>query len=178
MRLVEPGTEGAVEVTVWDLAMDTPPAGGPGPTPDGLVVLRAEEPAPELSAFFYGLVGREFHWVDRADWPVERWADWVDRPEHHLHTCWWRGAPAGYVEFEEQADGLVEIAYFGLGASARGRGLGRWWLEYALAAAWERPGTRRVWLHTCSLDGPRARPNYLARGFVETGVSSEWRLPG
>jgi len=29
-------------------------------------------------------------------------------------------------------------------------------------------GATRVWLHTCTLDGPAALPNYLARGFVAT----------
>ena len=30
-------------------------------------------------------------------------------------------------------------------------------------------GASRVWLHTCTLDSPRAIPNYKARGFRETG---------
>ena len=62
-------------------------------------------------------------------------------------------------------EGSVEIAYFGLSASRHGRGLGRAMLECAIgeARAW---GTANVWLHTCTLDGPRALPNYLARGFV------------
>ena len=32
--------------------------------------------------------------------------------------------------------------------------------------AWEL-GANRVWLHTCTLDSPRALPNYRARGFRE-----------
>ena len=28
-------------------------------------------------------------------------------------------------------------------------------------------GAERVWLHTCTLDSPRALPNYKARGFRE-----------
>jgi hypothetical protein len=37
--------------------------------------------------------------------------------------------------------------------------------------AW-RFGAARVWLHTCTLDSPRALPNYLARGFQ--AFKEEW----
>lgn len=66
----------------------------------------------------------------------------------------------------------VEIRYFGLVESAIGRGLGRALLERGLEEAWTLPArhelapVRRVWLHTCSLDGPAALDNYRARGFV------------
>jgi hypothetical protein len=34
----------------------------------------------------------------------------------------------------------------------------------AIECAWQ-PGAKRVWLHTCTLDHPRALPNYQAQGF-------------
>ena len=37
-------------------------------------------------------------------------------------------------------------------------------LEDAIARAWV-GGGKRVWLHTCTLDHPKALSNYLARGF-------------
>ena len=64
------------------------------------------------------------------------------------------------------ADGVVEIAYFGLLPEFIGRGAGRSLLAAAINRAWSWRGTTtRVWLHTCSLDHPRALPNYLAAGF-------------
>jgi len=84
------------------------------------------------------------------------------------------GMPAGYAELDPQPgdDGLqVEIAYFGLVPAFVGRGLGGHLLTTGLRAAWSLPErwpalgpVGRVWLHTCSLDGPGALPNYLARG--------------
>jgi GNAT superfamily N-acetyltransferase len=71
---------------------------------------------------------------------------------------------AGYFELEKHGDGSVEIAYFGLRPEFFGRGLGGELLTRAVEEAW-RIGARRVWLHTCSLDSPRALPNYHARGF-------------
>ena len=38
-------------------------------------------------------------------------------------------------------------------------------LTRAVEEAWRTPHARRVWLHTCTLDGPAALPNYLGRGF-------------
>jgi GNAT superfamily N-acetyltransferase len=61
-------------------------------------------------------------------------------------------------------DGAVEIAYFGLLQEFIGRGLGKYLLTEAVREAW-RTGARRVWLHTCTLDGEAALPNYKARGF-------------
>jgi hypothetical protein len=66
----------------------------------------------------------------------------------------------------------VEIRYFGLTGQAIGRGIGGRLLEHGIAAAWSlpersgQPATTRVWVHTCSLDGPAALSNYQARGLV------------
>ena len=48
---------------------------------------------------------------------------------------------------------------------AMGQGLGRWLLQRAIALAWA-TAPSRVILNTCTLDGPAALPNYLARGFT------------
>lgn len=83
--------------------------------------------------------------------------------------------PAGYFELEQQGPS-VEVVYFGLMEGFIGRGLGGWLLTGALRRAWAVPGTERVWLHTCSLDGPHALANYRARGLEVTAESVEWRL--
>lgn len=177
MTLVDAGTPGASAVTVWELeirdpAAVVPPARRPEPEP---TLVRAEEAAPELSRFFYREVGAAYSWVDRAAWTLDAWTAWVDRPEHELWTCWVSGAPAGYLELEAQPGGSVEVAYFGLLPRFHGRGLGGWLLERGLRRAFERPGTQRVWLHTCSLDGPHARANYEARGLRVVREYTEWR---
>ena len=83
-----------------------------------------------------------------------------------------RGTPAGYVELQAQDDGVVEIVYFGLIPAFRGRRIGGHLLSYGAARAWDLadrwpglPETKRVWLHTCSLDGEHAMANYQRRGF-------------
>jgi GNAT superfamily N-acetyltransferase len=70
----------------------------------------------------------------------------------------------GYFELEQQTQGNVEVAYFGLLPQFVGKGLGGQLLTAAVSRAWEL-GARRVWVHTCDLDHPRALENYQARGF-------------
>jgi GNAT superfamily N-acetyltransferase len=175
MTLLDGPVPGATEVTVWDLAMTDPGAIKPGRDPDvEPVLLRAGHPAPELSALFYRLVGGPWLWVDRLTWPSDRWAAWSARPGVSLITCWVDGVPAGYYELERQGRS-VEIVYFGLVEQFFGAGLGGWLLTDALRTAWAIEGTERVWLHTCSLDGPAALGNYQARGLQIERERTEWR---
>ena len=176
MTLVPEGSPGAIAVAVTSLELLDPAGIRPARPPDVVPRLfRAELPAPELSRFFYTSVGGDWYWVDRLDWTMADWTAWVDRPEHELWHLWVAGSPAGYVELERQDAGDVEIAYFGLLPRFAGRGLGGWLLERALRRAFEPPGTRRAWVHTCTLDGPHAVANYTARGMVECGGWTEWR---
>ena len=71
------------------------------------------------------------------------------------------GERAGYYELRVEADG-IEVAYFGLLPDYQGQGLGGFLLTHALRRAFEL--APRVWLHTCTLDGAAALPNYRARG--------------
>lgn len=178
MTLVDGPRDDATEVTVWSLELTSRDDLKPARSPKvAATLMRAERPAPELSKFFYQLVGGPWQWVDRLPWPDERWLEWVDRPEHHLTTCWVDGSPAGYYELEQQGTS-VEIAYFGLSQAFIGQGLGGWLLSSALEQAWTVADTTRVWLHTCSLDGPAALGNYQARGLTVFEESVEWRLTG
>lgn len=175
MTLLDGPAPGATEVTVWDLELTDPGDVRPGRSPDvDPVLMVAARPAPELCRFFYQLIGGPWHWVDQLSWTERQWNAWCDRPELHLVTCWVDGVPAGYYEFEQQGQS-AEIVHFGLVEQFFGRGLGAWLLTDALHRAFAVEGVERVWLHTCSLDGPAAMANYQARGFRVVGEASEWR---
>jgi GNAT superfamily N-acetyltransferase len=177
MRLLAGPSEGAIAVTVTSLEMTDATDRVPAPAPAGAEWVRIEEQRPDMSRDLYIAVGEPWHWVDRLDWPDSAWMSWVDRPEHHLLVCTREGALAGYAELEEQAGGSVEIAYFGLVPAALGQGLGRWWLSEVIGYAWQLPDTSRVWVHTCTLDGPAALATYRGRGMREFAREVEWRLP-
>lgn len=115
--------------------------------------------------YLYREVGAQYHWVDRVNWTDAEILAHLSRAELSLWLMWCDGAPAGYFELRTWDDESVEIAYFGLLPEYIGRGLGAHLLTAAAERAWA-SGTRRVWLHTCTLDHPAALPNYLKRGFV------------
>lgn len=135
----------------------------PQPAP---LILRAEAPSPEFSRFLYTAVGGDWHWTDRLGWSRARWQTYLARPQVQTWVLYVQGTPAGYVELEAQDGGDVEIAYFGLLRDFIGRGLGGHLLTVGIEHAWALPGTQRVWVHTCTLDGPQALANYQARGMT------------
>jgi GNAT superfamily N-acetyltransferase len=112
----------------------------------------------------YRDVGERWHWRDRLAWSDDELARHLARDEVSVFVAHVGDDVAGYFELERHDDESVEIAYFGLRPQFFGRGLGGELLTRAVEEAW-RIGATRVWLHTCSLDSPRALPNYLARGF-------------
>ncbi|WP_431041620.1 GNAT family N-acetyltransferase [Streptomyces sp. P1-3] len=162
-------------VTTWYLEQTSPedlsPAAEP-PASAGVRIVRAEVPSPEFSRFLYAAVGADIAWTDRLPWPRERWREFLERPGVETWVAYEHGTPAGYIELEAQDAGVVEIAYFGLLPAFQGRRIGGHLLSYGTARAWDLaerwpglPATTRVWVHTCSLDGPHAMANYERRGF-------------
>jgi len=177
MTLVTEDFPGASPVTVWSL--ETTAVGDivAARTPTGALELRpVTEDRAAISRDCYTSVGAPWYWVDRIPWDDARWAQWAERDELHTVTCWADGEFAGYYELEQQAGGDVEIAYIGLMVHAIGRGIGGWLLESALRHGWRLPGTRRVWVHTCTLDAPSALANYQARGMRIFHEETEWRV--
>ena len=140
---------------------DLQAADAPSPT---VTVERLENCPPAVWRRLYTEVGREYHWVDRLAWTDEEISAYLADPALELWVLKEAGELAGYFELRTEADGAIEIAYFGLMPHAIGRGLGKYLLSQAVQRAWER-GATRVWLHTSSLDHSSALPNYLARGF-------------
>ena len=127
-------------------------------------VERIEQCPPAFFRFLYTEVGRRFHWVDRLGWSDQDITDYLNTPSVSIWLLTVAGAPAGYFELRRDADGGVEIAYFGLLQEFTGRGFGAYLLTEAVERAWSL-GATRVWLHTSTLDHPAALPNYLKRGF-------------
>jgi GNAT superfamily N-acetyltransferase len=153
----------SVQVTTWFLEMTDPGRLPAAPEPDpSLRFDRVELPSPELSRALYAGVGSDWYWIDRLSWSWERWHEWLARPELEVWVPWVQGAPAGYIELGREDD-AVEIVVFGLLPAFTGRGLGKRSLDFAVRRAWEL-GPRRVWVHTCSLDGPAALGTYEGRG--------------
>lgn len=152
-------------VTVWFLELPGPAAFRPGAAPRRYRLERLAAPCPGFARFLYAAVGGPWAWTDRLPWTDAQWAARLAAPGIELWVATMDGAPAGYFELEDRADGTVEIAYFGLLPHAIGQGHGGALLTDAVERAWAM-GARRVTVNTCSLDHPRALGGYRARGFV------------
>ena len=127
----------------------------------GLEVLHMPTPDLAYSKFLYEAVGSLWRWRDRLVMPEAELAALLTRST--VDVLYAGGVPAGYIELEAQGED-TEIAYFGLRPAFFGRGLGKHLLSRGIDRAWNE-GARRVWVHTCNLDGPHALANYQKRGF-------------
>ncbi|MEU7134226.1 GNAT family N-acetyltransferase [Streptomyces sp. NPDC046261] len=182
-------SDSTTRVTTWSMEQTSPADLRPARVPDassGIRIERAEVPSPEFSRFLYTAVGGELSWTDRLPWSYERWRAHLERPGVETWVAYEHGTPAGYIELDPQPEGAVEIVYFGLMRQFQGRGIGGHLLAFGTARAWdlaerwpEREPTKRVWLHTCSKDGPHALANYGRRGFrvFETRTEEEPDIP-
>ena len=154
------------DVTTWYLEMRAP---------DELRAARAPawphriervlRPTAAFARYLYLTVGGAHHWTDRVGWAKARWDAHLLRDALELHTLQIGGAPVGFAELERQTEGNLQLTYFGLVPEVTGGGFGSALLTYAVQRAWQLAETRRVWVHTCTLDAPAALPNYQSRGF-------------
>ena len=118
----------------------------------------------------YREVGGPYYWRDRDAWGDEQLAEYLENPAVGVWVMTYDGEDAGFFELRAHAeDHSVEIVYFGVAGRFHGRRLGAHLLTRAVEEAWrwgDPAPAGRVWLHTCTLDGEAALPNYLARGFA------------
>jgi GNAT superfamily N-acetyltransferase len=120
-------------------------------------IVKVDPPDGAVNRRFYEAIGALYEWRDHRDEDDA----WWQRHAGEVET--WVIPDAGYYELHRVGTD-VEIAYFGLLPASQGRGWGGALLEHALRRGFELG--ERVWVHTCTLDGPHALANYRARGLV------------
>jgi GNAT superfamily N-acetyltransferase len=118
-------------------------------------IVKVDPPDGAVNRRFYETVGADYSWTLHRGHTDAWWQSHAEEVET------WVIPDAGYYELDPVGD-HVEIAYFGLLPAFHGRGLGGALLEHALRRGFELGS--RVWVHTCTLDGPHALANYRARG--------------
>ena len=114
-----------------------------------------------LNKFFYKQIGKKHEWIDRLIWQDKNWIDYVSN--ENLKTLILRKEKdiVGYFEllFDNNE---CEIAYLGILEEYIGKGYGGFLLSEAIRLGFTY--SRRIWVHTCSLDHPNALENYKSRG--------------
>ncbi len=127
-------------------------------------IIQIKKPSPQLNRYFYVAVGREWYWVDRLPWTIEDWQKFLAQPGHETWMGLVEGTPIGYFEIHRSKPTEIEIVSFGLLPEFVGQGYGPLLLRSAIQRACELQPTR-LWLHTSSLDHPKALANYVNNGF-------------
>ena len=157
--------ERQVDTLVTYLEMTAPPASPPmAPPRAGLEVRLARRPTVSFYRYLYWTIGEDWTWVVRRLLSDAELRAILDDPAVEVNVLWVDGVPAGYAELDRRQPPDIELAYFGLLPEFIGQGLGRWLLDWAIRHAW-RARPRRLWVHTCDLDHPRAISVYRTSGF-------------
>jgi len=111
------------------------------------------------------LTGGDLGWVDRQIMEESELEKILNNPENRIYVLQVNGQPVGFSEYDHSENGEVEMHYFGLVPGARGKGLGKPFLQWTIAEAWKR-NPKKLILNTCEIDHPGALPMYLKAGFT------------
>jgi GNAT superfamily N-acetyltransferase len=157
---------GKLATLVTYLEMTAPPPRRTPEPPNGYRLERVERWDVEAFVALYKEIGREWLWSSRLLVSRAVLAERLHQPGTESFVPVRDGRAMGVLEMDFATPPHVEISFFGLAPDAIGRGVGRWLMEEAIALAFDRPSTRRLWLHTCHFDSPQALPFYMRMGFV------------
>ena len=118
----------------------------------------------QLNKFFYKSIGKNHKWVDRLTWSEEKWISYVSSINVQSFVFKNKDDLVGFFELifhPEKKE--TEIAYFGILEEYQNQKLGSYLLAEAIKKSFIN-NTKRVWVHTCSLDHKNALSNYISRG--------------
>jgi len=156
-----------IATIVTSLQMTERPRPRPAPSSRlGLRLDRWREPSPERYRTLFRRVGAPWLWFSRLVMSDEALIAIVHNPAIEIFAVTDRqGIEIGLLELDFRETGTCELSFLGLVPELTGQGEGRWLMAQALALGWRRD-VARLWVHTCTLDHPKALGFYRAQGFV------------
>lgn len=157
---------GKIAMVITFLEQLAPPNREPIAAPDGVTLEAWLQVDIDAYLDLFKAIGAPWLWFGRL---LKSRAELEALLAHTNHKTWlaMRGdEKIGLLELTFQDDGHVEVAYFGFMPGQTGKGLGSWLMDQAQRIAWADPATKRVWVHTCSADDPKALPFYQKMGFI------------
>ncbi len=129
-----------------------------------LIVEKVNPPDFQLNKFFYKEIGKKHWWTDRLSWSDRKWMDYLKNAGVNTYILKQNEDLIGYFEqifYKDELD--CEVAYFGILEEYIGKQLGGYFLSEAIKISFK-IGSKRMWVHTCSLDHKNALKNYISRG--------------
>jgi GNAT superfamily N-acetyltransferase len=172
---------GKIAAIVTYLEMREPPSRSDAAPPTEYGVRRVEKPDPEWYRALFRKIGQDWLWFSRLSLPEDDLAVILHDSAVDVFALEHEGEDKGLVEMDRRRPPDIELVFLGVTPELIGCGAGRCLLGKAAEVAWSHH-PRRFWLHTCTLDHPRALGFYIAAGFVPymraVEVSDDPRLTG
>lgn len=156
---------GKLDLVITYLEMERAPSRSTRPRRlETLSVVRASYPTTSFYRYLYNTVGERWLWYERRKLSDSELTEIIHDPNVEIYVLYLEGVPAGFVELTKLEDSNIDISYFGLIPEFIGRGLGPWFLDWAVGKAWvSKPG--KLLVNTCNLDHPKAIAVYQKAGF-------------
>ena len=155
---------GKIAAVVTCLEMVARPTPGAEPAEIPWRLRHVADPHPDWFRSLYRRVGADWLWFSRLQLADDALCGIIRDPAVALYALEYRASDEGLLELDFRQAPECELSFFGVSAPLFGTGAGRWLMNRALELAWARP-IRRLWVHTCTLDHPRALAFYLRAGF-------------
>jgi GNAT superfamily N-acetyltransferase len=156
---------GKIASVVTYLEMRERPEPPPHTASEAFDVRRVERPDLDWYRTLFRRIGSDWLWFSRLQLTDRELRAIVHDDRVDVLALSAAGEVGGLLELDRRAMPDIEIALFGVVPALMGRGAGRALMRAGLDRAWSL-GPRRVWLHTCTLDHPRAMRFYLRTGFT------------
>jgi len=163
--MLTPIQRGELAAVVTSLEMRDRPRPRPLPA-SPLRLTHWPEPNADAYRILFRRVGAPWLWFSRLTLEDGELEAIIRDPAVEVHAVLDRaGIEIGMLELDFRQAGMCEIAFFGVVPELTGKGHGGWLMGQALALGW-RKEVARMWVHTCTLDHPRALDFYRRQGFV------------
>lgn len=154
------------------------------PVPEGLdgEVVSLEGISADDYLDLFRRVGQDYLWLTRLFMTREALEATLASPHTQVFGERVNGRLEGLLEFDWSAgEGVCEIKYFGVTAGRQATGAARRLMNHAIETAFS-AGATRLWLHTNTMDHPRALAFYARSGFKavaqEVEINDDPRLAG
>ncbi len=144
------------------------------PTPEALMgeIVPWTQPDADTYLTLYRKVGAPHLWFSRLYMSQAELDAVLQNPATAIFSWRVAGEDEGLLELDFSEPESCEIKYFGVSESQQGTGAARALMNHAIETAFAR-SVQRLWLHTNTIDHPRALAFYQRSGFVPIGQSLE-----
>lgn len=167
-----PVPDDQVATIVTSLEMNGRPPARPLP-PSTYMLKRWHAPDSDRYRTLFTRVGAPWLWFSRLVMPDAQLRAILDDPLVEVYAMIDRaGIELGMLELDFRKLDECELSYLAVVPELAGKGHGSWLMANALGLGWRR-GVARMWVHTCTLDHPRALAFYIRHGFTPYARSVE-----